>query len=938
LRHFAVKKIGEPLATLWLKYILKTPKVKRFLFYAFLLISFDSISQKIALMGNLIDEEKKPVEFATVSLLNANDSTLIHYSITNEQGRFELKNITKGTYILQAAAFGYSTNSQKVNLTKDSLAIFVLSVPANKLNEITVEVAPILIKGDTIEYNSAAFKTRPDAVAEDLLKKLPGVEVDRAGNVKAQGENVSKVLVDGKEFFGDDLKVATKNLPADAVKKVQVYDKKSDESELTGIDDGTNEKIINLVLKDGKKSAIIGDVMAGYGTGNHYQSSAKVYRFKKKSQFAALGMLNNINQFGFTLTDYLSFSGGLKSLAGGDGMGQLLSNSSAPINFGQPVTGLITSGAGGLNYTYEKAKGKRFNVSYIGNGSQKKLNETTYSRNFFGDTYYDKYDTSFTNSKTQGHNFQLNWRNKIDTTQNFTVKMNSSLSLEKLQSNSANQSYIVNQLTNQAIYNTKNNNSQFNTTVSGSYLRRLYSKWRLFKFLADGSYDNNIANTTIGNMITYFNPAFSFSQNLFQNNTNPVIKYSGSTGITRKLGKSYYAEFAAKAGLENDALLRKQGYITEASTAVDSLSPNFSTLYKYLRPGINIKKNSDKKQFNLNVRGEFCQLNSILNGNSIRNNSYFFLIPELNWENEYRNQKRIAFNYYSYLNTAGSYQSLPVANTLNPLQLFKGNPYLRPEYIHDAGLKWWIFDQFSMTSFFAGIRGTYTHDKISYARNIGQNLAQEMTMVNVPDDYKVNGNIDFSTPIRKLKMNLGLTLRETWNKGISLVNDAQNVTTSLTHSGGITLGNRKKDKWDLSAGANISYTHAAYTIGSMQSTRYYNYNYFGEISWTPNTSFSFFVSADITSYNGANFNKSIVIPLLKAEAKFYFLKDKRGILSLEGFDLLNKNTGLSRVTELNYLMQKKSSIIQQYFLLSFKYKLNKFDVNHGVDVQINKER
>lgn len=910
--------------------------MKQFLSYILLFISVSSFSQKIAIVGNLIDEEKKPVEYATVSLLNMSDSTLLFYAISNEQGRFEIKNVNKGPYILQAAAFGFATSSQKINLTRDSLSIITLSVPANKLNEVTIESAPILIKGDTIEYNSAAFKTRPDAVAEDLLKKLPGVEVDRGGNVKAQGENVSKVLVDGKEFFGDDPKVATKNLPADAIKKVQVYDKKSEESELTGIDDGSNEKIINLVLKDGKKSAIIGDVMAGYGTGDHYQSAAKIYRFKKKTQFAALGMLNNINQFGFTLTDYLSFSGGLRSLSGGDGMGQLISNSSVPVNFGQPVTGLITSGAGGLNYTYEREKGKRFNISYIGNGSLKKLDETIYSRNFFGDTYYDKYDTSYSKSTTQGHNFQLNWKNKIDTTQNFSLRLTSSLSLSKSQSNSTNQSYIVSQLTNQAMYNNTDDNSQFSSSLNASYLRRLYSKWRVFKFSVDGSYDNNMANSIIGNTILYFNPTVSLTQNLFQDNTNPVIRCSASTGITRKLGKGFYAEFATKAGMENDAIHRRQGFTNETNTTIDSLSPHFTALYKYIRPGINFKKNNEKREFNINLRSEICEQHSILNENTIRKTMYLFFTPELNWENEYSNQKRIGFNYFSYINTAGSYQALPVANTLNPLQLFTGNANLKPEYVHDGGFNWWIFDQFSMTSFFAGLRGTYTHNKISYARNIAPGLNQEMTMVNVPDDYRVNGNVNFSTPIRKLKLNLGLNLREAWNKGISLVNTAPNITTSLTHTAGITLSNRKKDKWDLNAGANIAYTQATYSIGSMKSADYYNYSYFGEISWTPNTTFSFLVSADVNSYNGANFDQNIVIPLLKAEAKFYFLKDKRGILSLEGFDLLNKNTGLSRVSELNYLMQKKSSIIQQYFLLSFKFKLNKFDVNHGMNVQINK--
>lgn len=198
--------------------------------------------------------------------------------------------------------------------------------------------------------------------------------------------------------------------------------------------------------------------------------------------------------------------------------------------------------------------------------------------------------------------------------------------------------------------------------------------------------------------------------------------------------------------------------------------------------------------------------------------------------------------------------------------------------------------------------------------------------------------MDFSTPIRKLKLNFTINLSESWNKGLSLVNKVMNTTQSLTHSATITLDNRKKDKWDLRTSYNIAYTDARFSLDAALNNTYYQHNWFTEIAFTPSNRISFMASADITSYKGSRFKNSVVIPLLKAEVRYYFLKNNRGILSLEAFDLLNKNTGIQRVSELNYLMERHSTIIQQYFLLSFKFKLNKFDINEGINIDIKGPR
>ena len=270
-----------------------------------LLFATQSFGQTWDLTGALYDDQAEPLAAGTVVLLNPADSTMEFFGITNTRGQFEIKNIREGSYLLQASYMGFRTFYNPIRIPRaegpDVGDIVMRPLPVNLEGaEVVGEAVPLQIQGDTVVYNAAAFKTRPDAMTEELLKKLPGVEVDRAGNIKALGEDVNTVYVDGKEFFGSDPTVATRNIPADAIDKVKVYDKKSDQAEFTGIDDGTRNKTLNLELKEDKKKGVFGDVLAGYGSDQYYKASGKVYRFSDKVQMAGLAMINNVNEYGFS--------------------------------------------------------------------------------------------------------------------------------------------------------------------------------------------------------------------------------------------------------------------------------------------------------------------------------------------------------------------------------------------------------------------------------------------------------------------------------------------------------------------------------------------------------------------------------------------------------------------------------------------------------------
>ena len=287
--------------------------------------------------------------------------------------------------------------------------------------QVTGERIPVKIRKDTIEYDARAFKVKPDAVAEDLLRKLPGMEIDRAGNIKAMGEDVKNVLVDGKEFFGNDPKVATRNLPADAINKVQLFDKKTDESKFTGIDDGERNQTLNLVLNENKKTGVFGDVTAGAGTGNHAETGARIYRFTKKIQFAGLGMFNNINKFGFSVGDFINFSGGMAALSSGSGLALHSDDSSFPVNFGQPVYGSGWNGATGLNFSISNSENNRFFASYLGSGSNRKLSENSSSRYFQPDGSYTVNEQKNQTKRDSTHRLNFGWRKLISQKQNIIL-------------------------------------------------------------------------------------------------------------------------------------------------------------------------------------------------------------------------------------------------------------------------------------------------------------------------------------------------------------------------------------------------------------------------------------------------------------------------------------------------------------------------------------
>lgn len=912
-----------------------------------LLLTFLSIcslaeGQTFTVTGDILDEKAQPLSAAAAVLLNPADSTLVYFSISGNSGRFEMKNVRKGSYLLQISLLGFNTIYRMIELPLSSggdLGQLFMVPRLYNIDEVKIsgERIPMRIKSDTIEYDAKAYKVQPDAVAEDLIRKLPGIEVDRAGNIKALGEDVKNVLVDGKEFFGNDPKVATRNLPVDAIGKVQLFDRPTDESRFTGIDDGERNPTLNFVLNEDKKNGIFGDVTAGAGTNERAEAGAKAYRFTQKSQIAAIGMYNNINQPGFSLRDYINFSGGLSSFSSGDGHVAVGGENSFPVNFGQPVYGTGSNGAAGFNLSVSNPDNDRFFISYLGNGSRREFSDFTTSRTY---TPSGSFITESENRETKtdtAHKINAGLRMELGEKQNIIV--NGGLSY-----NSSSDPYSIfsdSRLNDAQINNlqrwSKETVSRLSGNGDGSYLLKVNEGKTILKFSAKATWGGSKSDTRFSNRTEYFEDPSVAINNQFYNIGLETGAYSASLALTQKITKKSFVDFSLGGSISEENVERSQGELEGDRVPDQALSPDFSKSERSLRPGITWKLVTNKTNLTLGMLSSVGDYRTTLNDDQGTEKSYAYFTPSASMEYNYRTGRRLMFNYSTLVYTPRAMQLLPVVNNLNPLSLIYGNRDLKPEYLHSARLSWWLFDQFSFTTLLTSLNMRYSMNKVGYSRNIEENLRQVINLVNTRNDLSTGGMIDFSTAIKPLGLKINLVVDESFTKGYSYINDVENANKTLNQRVSFAISNRKKEKWDVETGTAVTFINTRYSLQKALNDKYRDISWFTEARYTPGKKLNFMTSADITRYSAGSFSEARLVPLINAETSYYFLKNQRGVLTLAAVDILNRNTGIVRLSELNVLTERRSSILGRYFMLSFKYRLNKMgDNNGGIDIQVKR--
>ncbi|MCB0686041.1 MAG: outer membrane beta-barrel protein [Saprospiraceae bacterium] len=885
--------------------------------------------------GSVIDSSGNALASSTVVLLNPKDSVMVSFAITNNEGRFSLKRLSAGDYLLQVSYLGYIPKNIPVTIQQEEreqdLGQITLQPVTSALDEVLVkaERIPMEINKDTIAYNAAAFKTKPNDVVEDLLKKLPGIEVESDGTIKAQGEEVKQVLVDGKEFFGKDPQIATKNLPASAVNKVQVFDKKSDMAEFTGIDDGQDEKAINIELKEDHKKGIFGNIEGGYGTNDRYESKINLNKFSKNQQISLLGMANNVNRQGFSMNDYVSFAGGLGNLMRSGGGMVRINNSSTngvPISDGLS-NGFVNTGAGGINFNQEFSKNTKLNLSYFYSGIRNEIDQLINRESILAESSFLSEENDNEISVNGNHRINATFDHKLDSMQNIRVR--TTLAFNDSEYSILSNSRTINDLgilENTGLRDNNSNGNNTNFTTEIIYRKKFSKKGRNMTASAEfgKSRDDQMALLQSTNQFVGENsPSTTEIINQDHTQNNKAVNYGLELTYTEPLGKNNFLNLGYSRKNYSNQLLKDVYDLDPLGTGVfnDLLSNHYNRDYVYDRGSTSWRwiKNKSNLQIGVDAQKSLLQGQFFTSEDMNIEKSYFNILPEMSWNYDLARSKSLRFTYNTSVREPSLTQLQPIVDNSNPLSIYIGNPDLRPEYSHQIRLRYFSFSQFSMTNFFAMVNANYTDNAIVNARTIDNQFRQTTTPVNVDNDYRISTFTGVGTPLRFIKARINMHGNFTYNRGIVFINTVEENTRRYSSSIDLSFDNQKKDILDFRIGTNIRHSLTKYSVSDQMDQDYFNQSYYTDISINLKDSWSIATRFDYNFYQTLGDNRSI--PIWRASVSKYLLK-RKGELKLSAFDLLNQNIGIQQNIDLNYIEDVRINSLARYFMLSFTYAIN----------------
>ncbi|MEO7312748.1 MAG: outer membrane beta-barrel protein [Chitinophagaceae bacterium] len=879
-----------------------------------LLFSFSCFSQG-SISGTVVDTAtKKFLPNATISVVTAKDSSLVTFARSNSQGLFSVSKLENDSYLLMVSYTGFGTFSKAFTIStanKDAdMGIIPMTSNAD-LGAVIVTAAPVSIKGDTIEYNAGSFKTKPNANVEELLKKLPGVTVDKDGTIKSNGQEVKKIMVDGKQFFADDPKLASKNLQADMVNKVQVYDKKSDKSEFTGFDDGNSEPTINLTLKADKRVGLFGKVSGGYGTRDRYDGSANLNSFKKGEQISFIGQLNNINKQGFGLNDYLNGGGA----------------------FGGSSQGITTTRAAGLNYNNFKNKNLDFTSSYFFNNTSLKNDYNTYAQTTISDSIQFKTQPGTTVRENNNHRINLGIDWKIDSSN--SIKITPSITFQNTQTDSHYDFTTLGPkgtLLSEGLNTTINNSSGYNFNTTALLKHKFELKGRTIS--AELKVGKNVSNGD-GNQYSINNTYVGFSRrdtiNRYNTSENNSNSYSVNVSYTEPMSKRSILEFNAYRNQNSSNSDRRTFNYNKSTGKYDIANVGLSNIFNndFINTGAGINYRENRKTWNyaFGVAVQQAELSSLLQGKTAPISQKFLnFLPNAQIQIKPNSYKNFRLNYRGSNNQPSVSQLQPFIDSTNINAIKVGNPNLKQEFTNNLRVNYNIFDPYTQKSFFISINGSQTFNKIVNNDSLFSNGNRKTTYNNVKGVYNLNANManGFPVKIAKIKANLNLNTNASLSHNINILNNAQNKIDNYSVGEKVSFNYTYKELFDIGFGAGLNWNKVTYSTQPVQNSNYFTQNYSIDNNWYIPGNFTLTNEVDYTINTGraAGFNPKIT--LWNASLAKGILKDKKGELKLSVYDLLNQNKGVSRNTTSNYIEDQTYSVLKRYLMLSFTYNLSKF--------------
>lgn len=904
---------------------------------------------KVTIKGIASDSTNSEAGYATVMLLNRKDSTLVNFTTTNEKGIFSFNGVRNIPYLLKISHVSYIPYQKALEPSSteiNDLGVLRLKPISQTLMEVVIKAAkaPLRIRGDTIEYDATTFKIPPGSTVEDLLRRLPGIDVDADGNIQTQGKDVKRVYVDGKTFFGDDPKSVTKNLDAEAISKVQVFDEKSEQTKLTGVDDGTKEKAMNLGLKEEYKKGSFGKATLGGGTSERWAARGSYNRFDEKNQLSFIGYGNNINQSGVNWEDYGEFKGqntfndydnGDFGFEGGNSGGIFITDNSF---MGSDRRGYSRNYGGGTNYNFDNKKTK-FNASYFYNQTRQDLDQYTSKQTFLEGGTVLNTDTVSQNNFLDNHSIGSRFEHDIDSNNKVIVKANIKFS----NNNTSNERWqhfatgVDTPLNNLSTDNETQLDS-WTLTTAAIYRHRFLKKGRSLA-LSAGYNNTHSANLDSLYSLNEFFTATTFTEQIRQLNdkSSDVSQVKASALYTEPILKSWFWETFYNFN-QSESVTDRQVKNPEGNTRIDSVSVNAknNTLYnrigsgiRYSHNGLNISAGVALQQLKLD--GEYLQYRAKPLEDTTLNftQSYTNWVPNLSMNYQLPNNMYMSLGYSYNINepSASDLQAVPNSNNRNFLT--EGNPDLLPERSHSLNFSYNYWNPSSFAS--VGIYSSYSiyEDQIIYNQWIktvdGVGLQTITRPSNISGGNGLNVNFWSSFPIIKTKFSTSLYGGYSAGKSASYVNDIRNDNNDNGFNIGLGFNITPSPKLILDLRGNLGYNKIEYSIQKEQNQNIQNHSVYSSLKWQFMKKTFLESSFSYSMYVNDRFDFDRRIPILNASLRRILGTKNRFEMRLAAFDIFNKRVNISQYGSSNYVTNSMTPTLARYFLLSLSYNLRGYD-------------
>ncbi len=878
-----------------------------------------------------------PLYLSSVVMIRAGDSVIEAFTRVDDNGNFSLSVNKKGKYVLQISHPGYAEYAELIDVKDSVLDMGEIAMLSEEhlLEEFvfTAQVAKIKIKGDTTEYMADSFNVKGGASVEDLLKKLPGIRVDKNGKITAQGQTVEKVLVDGEEFFSDDPKVVTQGIQAGAVERVQVYDKKSDQAEFTGIDDGEKTRTINLKLKENMKKGFFGKLEAGGGSDGYYQNQGMVNAFKGKRQFAAFGIISNTDKVGLGWGDNQKFGSG-PGMTEVDDDGSVTTYISGGDDFagwngtyrGDGLPRVWTGGTHFANKWNEERQHLSGSYRYAlqqvaGTGGNSKI-------------YALADDTTRINTETKDqfnsidrHSLNGIYEWRFDSTGNSSLKLSVDGGLKHSTSSSIYHTEAYNRVEGNDEQKTLNDR----TTTSAADEQRL-NMTMLFRkkfdkkgrtlsidfseYYTDASSDGHL-NATTG-IAGSANPSVIDQKKITASNS---IALKGKAVYTEPLSKVAFLMGNYQLTINNSTSLNSSFNQSPGGGDYTELQDSFSSNYRYNilinqgGLGLNFVFKKVRFSFGSNISNSAFTQTDLLRGDSTVEYNYINLFPKASFNYKVSRQKSFNFSYNGSTRQPNINQIQPLQQNTDPLNIVVGNPNLKQEFTNRFNLGFNSYKTLKEQYLYSGLSFSTVSNAISTAQEV-VGAVYRTQYINVDGNYNGNFWSGYSFKIKKPELHFWLSMNANAGRVNSIVNGVKNTSINNSYSFSPTISYEKEDKYEVSWNPGVTYNDNRSTINTAQL------NY-----WVLNNEFSagymivegFEIGSSINIMRRQKtevFTQNNSIAIWNAYISKKFLKSKTLELKMHVFDILNQNLGYSRTAQGNTITQNNYTTIRRYGMLS----------------------